>query len=320
MRTRTRHHPATVRTLATVSLLLLFALVFAACGGSEDTAAPPVATTSPSAASAAEHLVGADSVETTHEVVDALGAGFEAQSGAQVATLYAEGVVYDDLTYDLHLEGKAAVLKELRRSMRQANGVRFLAGYAGSGWGVLEHRWDFTDAHDASIQPMTVFEIVDGKIVSEAWWYQDPVDLPDGTPPEPKPLSSAPGSQDTAASAETAALHYAAALQAKDADQMAALSAVDIAFMDTSAGTVAGSPDQVRTYYARVFEAPADPAFTDLRYVSGPGWATVIWSTGASEPTFGDGVTMLEIRDGKIARETLYYTSADVPFVAPATQ
>ena len=311
--------PSESQMRARVTLLLAFlvaiaALAAAACGGSDDTVvSSPRATASPSVA-APERLVGTDSVAVTKEVIDAFGAGLEALSGARVAPLYADEVVYDDFTYGLHLEGKKAVLKELRRSLGQATGVRVLAGYAGRGWGVLEHRWDFTEVHGVSIQPLTVCEISDGKIAYEAWWYQDPVDLPDGTPPEPKPLTAPPGPQDTAAAAEAVALEYAAALQAKDAEEVAALSAADIAFMDTSTGTVAGSPAEVQAHYAQLFKAPTDLAFTDLRSVSGPGWATVIWSTGRSQPTFGDGVTMLEIRDDKIARETLYYTGGGVPF------
>jgi len=49
---------------------------------------------------------------------------------------------------------------------------------------------------------------------------------------------------------------------------------------------------------------------------AGRGWAAVIWTAATKPLTVSTpiGVTMLEIRDGKIARETLYYTSTNVPF------
>jgi hypothetical protein len=110
------------------------------------------------------------------------------------------------------------------------------------------------------------------------------------------------------------ALEYAAALQAKDAAAVAALSAPKIAFMDTAASAVGSSPGQVQAHYARIFMEPADLAFTGLRYACGPGWATLIWvADSPSSATSGPGVTMLEIREGKICRETLYYTNTSVP-------
>jgi ketosteroid isomerase-like protein len=309
-------HAAVAGLLALVGVTASLAL--AACGGASISSSTPSTVASgvaasPSVAATPERLVGGDSVAATKNVMDGLAAGLVTQSGAQVAPLYADAVVYDDYTYGLHLEGKTDVLKELQRSLRQTGGVRVLADYAESGWGVLEHRWDFTKAHGVSIQPITICEISDGRIVHEEWWYQDPVGLPSGTPLEPKPLTTAPGPQDTAAVAQAVALEYAAALQARDAARVAALSATSIAFMDTASSTTGGSPGEVRAHYASMFAAPADLAFTNLRYVFGPGWAAVIW-TASGGGVDGEGATMLEIRDGKITRETLYYSSNKMPF------
>jgi ketosteroid isomerase-like protein len=301
-------------------VVVVAAFALAACGGSSTTAstsssAPPTATATQSASASPVHLVGSDSVEATQKVVDGFGAGVAALSGARFVPLYADDVVYNDYVFGLHLEGKAAVLKELRRSLREADGARVLAGYADRGWGVLEHRWDFHTAYEAWLQPITVLEIRDGKIVNEAWYYQDPFKLPAGKPLEPKPLTSAPGSADTAAEAEAVALKYAAALQAKDAAAVASLSAPKIAFMDTASSAVGSSQGQVQAHYAKIFKKPADLAFTDLRYAIGPGWATVIWvADWPSWATSAPGVTMLEIRDGKIGRETLYYNGTSMPF------
>jgi len=64
-----------------------------------------------------------------------------------------------------------------------------------------------------------------------------------------------------------------------------------------------------------ILNTPADPAFTSLQYALGCGWATVV-QTGESRSYDArcQGATTLEIRYGRIARETLYYTSTDVPF------
>ena len=300
-----------------LTLVVVSAFALVACGGSSTTAstsssASPTATATQSASATPVHLVGSDTVDATQKVVDAFGAGVATLTGARFVPLYADDVVYDDFAFGAHGEGKAVVLEELRRSLRDADGARVLASYVDRGWGVLEHRWDF---HTVWIQPITVLEIRDGKIVTESWYYQAPSDPPAGKPLEPKPLASAPGPADTAAVAEAVALKYAAALQAKDAAAVAALSAPKIAFMDTAASAVGSSRGQVQAHYARIFKKPTDLAFTNLRYAFGPGWATLIWLADSPSwaPASAAGVTMLEIREGKIGRETLYYTNTSVP-------
>jgi len=264
-------------------------------------------------AAAPVHLQGNDSVEATQEVIDAFAVGVTAQEYRLVRPLYSKDVVYDDFAFDIHEGFGPYVMWKLRRDLRGVDGIRVLAARADRGWGVIEQRWDF-DGGAIWVQAMTLFEI-SGGIVYEAWYYQDPLALPSGGPPEPTPLTSPPGVADTAAAAEAVALRYAAALQTKDAGSMAALSAPRITFMDTATGSLAGSPGQVQATYAGIFRRPADLAFEDLRYVCGPGWAAVIWTASAeSSGSSGEGATMLEIRDGKIARETLYYTRANVPF------
>jgi len=104
-----------------------------------------------------------------------------------------------------------------------------------------------------------------------------------------------------------------AALQAKDAAAILVLGAPSSEFRDT-AGFDA-PPASELDHYANIFKKPADLAFTNLGYAFGRGWAAVIW-TAFSAGSGGDGVTMLEIRNGKICRETLYYNGANVPFTS----
>ncbi len=125
-------------------------LALAACGGSSTTATSASPTTTTSVAATPVHLVGSDSVEATQKVVDAFGAGVAALSGARFVPLYADDVVYNDFAFGMRAEGKADVLKELRRSLRDADGARVLTGYADRGWGVLEHRWHF---HGRAVAP-----------------------------------------------------------------------------------------------------------------------------------------------------------------------
>ena len=100
------------------------------------------------------------------------------------------------------------------------------------------------------------------------------------------------------------ALEYAAALQNKDAAAVAALSAPTIAFADTASGTMGSSPGDVQRRYAKIFDA-GRPGFRDLRYAVGRGWAAVIWPPAASRTGRPAAApTMLEIRNGKVRRET----------------
>ncbi len=230
--------------------------------------------------------MGSDSVEATQKVVDAFGAGAAALSGARFVPLYADDVVYNDFVFGHAREGKAASSRSCGGASARPTGHASLPATPIAA-GACSSTGGTSTRYEAWIQPITVLEIRDGKIVTESWYYQDPFKPPAGKPLEPKPLTSVPGPADTAAAAEAVALKYAAALQAKDAAAVAALSAPKIAFMDTAASAVGSSRGQVQAHYARIFKKPADLAFTDLRYAFGPGWATLIWV--ADSPSVGGG-------------------------------
>jgi hypothetical protein len=295
-------------TLALASLAVVATLTLAACGRSSTRVATSPSAT-PVAAATPAALVGSDSVAVTKKVVDGYTTAWVAWRTDRFGPLYAADVAYVDFPYNVHEKGKAVVLKALRRSLAMTTGARVYAGYAGVGWGVTELRWDYRDeSTNGSMQVLVVLESRGGKIGYEAWYYEA---SEKGRPLAPAPLKSAPGPQDSPAAAEGVALEYAAALQAQDAAAMAALSAPTIAFTDTASHTVGHDPGQVQAHYAGIFKPPSGVSlnFTQLRYAFGAGWAAVIWNAG------GDGVTMLEIRDGKIARETLYYSRDNVLFV-----
>ena len=302
--------PSAGLAIAALALLLASAT---ACGGSAATPTNGGSTpqASPSVAAAPQRLVGSDSVAVTQKAVNAYSAAWDAQSAARLGALYARDVVFDCFATGVHVDGRAALLKMLGGVCAMTTGTRTLAGHAGRGWAVLELRQDFAEG---SIQLLQLVETRGGKLVRHANYYQ-PLEGQVGSLRVATPLRSAPGPADTPAASKAVALTYAAALQNKDAAAVAALSAPTIAFTDTASGTAGGSPGDVQGHYAKIFETPADLAFAHPRYVAGRGWAAVVWA--ASSHSFGasgSGVTMLEIRDGKIARETLYYNSANVPF------
>jgi hypothetical protein len=299
-----------------VTLLLIAlgvgALAVAACGGSGQTAASsPSATATPSVAASPERLVGSDSVAVTRKTVDAYTADFNARS-APTAALLAPDVVFHCFATGVHVEGRTALLELLKQVSAVTTGACALAGQAGRSWAVLELRQDFADG---SIQLLQLIETRDGKIARLQNYYQ-PLDSQVSPLRIAGPLESPPGPADTPAAAQAVALRYAAALQAKDADAIVALVAPDNDFRDT-AGDSSSSAGELQ-HYAGIFKAPSDLSFTDVRYVFGRGWAAVRW-TASSAGSGGGGVTMLEIRDGKICRETLYYDSSNVPFSTTGT-
>jgi ketosteroid isomerase-like protein len=308
--------------LAVAALTLLMTAVLAACGGSSSGAssattgggisASPLAT--PPAA-APERFMGSDSVAVTQKMVDDARAALHAPTAAKLAAWYTHDSIIDDVGIKMRFRGRADALKAFRQNMREYSGATWTAGYAGRGSTVIEERWDFTKTYGGTIQFFAVAKTHGGKVVHEYDSYQYIDNLPNGTPLEPKPLKSAPGPADTPEAAEAVALKYAAALQAKDAAVLAALSGPTIDFTDTASSDIGGSPDQVQTRYTKIFSAPTDLAFTHVKYAFGAGWAAVLWTASSKAPDIsGGGATVLEIRDGKIARQTLYYNSSNMPF------
>lgn len=278
-------------------------------------AAALAAGSAPALAAEPVHLQGGDSVEATQQVLDGFATGLTALKYQLLDPLYAKDLVYEDFTFLVHADWRPYIMWNLRRSLQQTDSVRVLATHADRGWGVVEHTWDMSTVNALWLQPLTLLGVRDGHIVYEGWYFANPFAFSDGRPPQPTPLATAPGPGDTAAAAEAVALRYAAALQAKDAGTMAALSAPKIAFLDTASGSVAGNPGQVQAACVAMFREPTDLAFENLRYVCGPGWAAVFWTARPELfPLSGEGATMLEIRDGRIARETLYYAPENMPF------
>jgi ketosteroid isomerase-like protein len=303
--------PRRCRCYAYVTLALLaFAGVVAlvACGGSSTAASmPPSAAATPQVAATPERLVDSDSVAVTQKAVDAHSAAWDAQSVAQLGRVYDRRVVFDCHATGAHVDGREALLELMGGVFSMTTSTRALAGHAGRGWGVLELRQDVAGG---SMQILQRIQTRGGKIVRLANYYQ-PIESQLSPLRAANPLGSEPGPADTPVAAEAVALKYAAALQAKDADAILVLGAPSNDFRDTAG--LNSPPASELNQYTDIFRSAVDLAFNHIRYAFGRGWAVVVW-TADSAGSGGDGVTMLEIRDGKIARETLYYNSEKMPF------
>jgi len=128
-------------------------------------------------------------------------------------------------------------------------------------------------------------------------------------------LRAPPGPGDTSDVARRVALGYAGALKNKDAVGLAGASTADVLFLDIGYGDH-GRRQALLRRYERMFAFPADLAFTTVRAFCGPGWAVVRWTAASDRLGYGGvtGLTVLEIRGGKVARETLYCAKDKMPF------
>jgi SnoaL-like domain len=190
--------------------------------------------------------------------------------------------------------------------------------FAGSDGAILEERgdWGFGAGYVVNL-----FRIHDGKITT---WYVYLSDMLSDRVPKLAPalLKTPPGPSDTETVSRRSARAYMTALQALAPARLAALYAHDVVYQDTSrdiryAGSAAAVAEHAKMFALRGVRFQANGV------LDGPGWAAVMWrrtdreggkppvgypaelAKWAIRPTI-HGVSILEIRDGKIARETIY--------------
>jgi hypothetical protein len=149
----------------------------------------------------------------------------------------------------------------------------------------------------------------------EFFWVGGPSRRAGEGSPHPVRLRTPLGPADTSAAARGVALAYAAGLRAKDAGRLAGMSAQDVAFLDVGYGNHGRRAALLRRY-ERMFAFPADLHFSRTRAFWGPGWAVVRWTVASQSLGYegATGLTVLEIRDGKVARQTLYCEKDRMPF------
>lgn len=234
-----------------------------------------------------------------------------------LSDLYSRGVVIDSRPYSQQAT-EEALIKNSEMTDYFVSG-KTVAPLIGNGTVLWEASPDSCFSFEGRYSPEAVAEVVTvrgEKVVREDfWWVTGPSLMTGEASPHPARLRTPLGPADTAAAARRMAAAYAAALKAKDAARLVGLSAADVAFLDLEYGDHGRRPALLRRY-ERMFRFPADLAFTDVRTFSGPGWAVVRWAVASKSLGYdrAAGLTVIEIRNGKIARETLYCAKDRMPF------
>jgi hypothetical protein len=168
---------------------------------------------------------------------------------------------------------------------------------------------------------MEVLSVHDGKIAIDYVYFSDW--LSDRIPRlAPALLKTAPTASDTRAASRRVARDYMSALSALSPAGLASLYGHQVVYQDTSRDIRYAGPDAVLAAHAKMFDLKG-VRFTADGGMEGAGWAVVMWrrtdreggsppdgypeefATWAVRPTIC-GASLLEIRDGKIKRETIY--------------
>lgn len=103
----------------------------------------------------------------------------------------------------------------------------------------------------------------------------------------------------------------AAALESLDADKLVAHYADDFVFEDTPDSLRITSEERLTAYYRNLFALPG-VAFEVTSVFHCEGWAGLEWIWSGTKPGRDGGyrikgASIIEIRGGKIARESIYY-------------
>jgi ketosteroid isomerase-like protein len=312
-----RRFAAGTWTIALVVLLLLCAsAVVTACGGSSTTASssPSATITSPSASPsivpAAEPVSkwdapGSASLAQTKAVGKKHAAALTAETIPK-AGLYAKHATFDYwASGEIHEQGAAAiesVYKGAASTLDWAKTRLMVAPGVVVGEGMLT-------AHDGGTVsfPSMSLLAVDGDKVAHEEVFLDP------GPDTKKAVTfagSAPGPKDTAKAASQAATAVGDAFAAGDQTALRELLAPGVRFYDTELRHGVRGVDAVLAWQSQT----PTVELTNQAPIAGPGWAVVRWtvrqtlSTGVQVAM--PGATVMEVRDGKVVRMTLYYDNA----------
>ena len=264
----------------------------------------------------------AESLETygvwrTREAFTAYAAATRAYDLSTLRTLYADGVEIDGKRYAATDTEEALIRNgELADYFVSGETVSTFVGRGAALW----EAWPGDEvAVGGWYSPEAVAEVVtvrgDRILRQEFFWITGPNLKAGEKSPHPARLLTPLGPGDTSAAARRVALAYVAGLKTKDAGRQAHLSTPDVAFLDVGYGDHGRRADLLRRY-ERMFSFPTDLAFTGVRTFWGPGWAVLRWAAASDSLGYegAAGLTVLEIRSGKIARQTLYCAKDGMPF------
>jgi hypothetical protein len=308
-----RRSAAGTSTMALVVLLLLCAsAAVTACGGSSTTASnsPSATITSPSASPsivpAAEPVSKwdapgsaslAQTQTTTRRYAAALGAEKIPKAG-----LYTAASTWDYWPTDAHVRGAKEIEGIYRDAGANIDWPKRSHRLAAPGVAVYE---GLAKLYGTSTTPSLVLLAVDGNRVTHEEIFLNEGDV--------QPVTygvSAPGPKDTAKVAAKVGAAVGEAFATGDRAALQALVAPDVLFRDTTL------PHGVRGWDALLAWWDQVPALTleNKKQISGPGWAVGRWtirqvfSTGVELAM--PGASVMEVRNGKVVRMTLYYNSS----------
>jgi hypothetical protein len=318
MGTRESTFPRVAYCAAALLLLLIAALALVACGssGSAPTAAPstPTPTASPSPVA---------TPTTTAEVTAAYFAALshvdnDIYAFRRLVGLYAEDAGFEDRSMGTVAVGRKAIADNID--------AFFLAGplkaapfsrLVGSEWAVIE---EVDSAGGGQVYAVNVLQVRGGKIMKAYVYYNDTGS--DDLKFRPAPLTTSPAASDTEAAGQAMAADYMSALRALEPARLSPLYAGDVVYQDIARDHLYVGPRAAIAAHARMY-ALRGISFQKVGAAAGPGWAAVMWkrtdreggkplvdiparyTRWAKRPTI-HGVTILEVRDGKIGRETIY--------------
>jgi hypothetical protein len=308
-----RRSAAGTSTMALVVLLLLCAsAAVTACGGTSTTASnsPSATITSPSASPsivpAAEPVSKwdapgsaslAQTQTTTRRYAAALGAEKIPKAG-----LYTAASTWDYWPTDAHVRGAKEIEGIYRDAGANIDWPKRSHRLAAPGVAVYE---GLAKLYGTSTTPSLVLLAVDGNRVTHEEIFLNEGDV--------QPVTygvSAPGPKDTAKVAAKVGAAVGEAFATGDRAALQALVAPDVLFRDTTL------PHGVRGWDALLAWWDQVPALTleNKKQISGPGWAVGRWtirqvfSTGVELAM--PGASVMEVRNGKVVRMTLYYNSS----------
>lgn len=303
-----------------LALLLGAVAGLAACGGSDEQAASPSASPISLTTSTPEPYVssweaGTDGLAATRAVAARYLAALESETvSARADTLYAEDATLDNLI--------DATVTSDRDAIRTAwegweDGLQWMRGdtmYVAPG--VAVHVAAVTDDRKSPtmvLPNISMIAVSGGKIAHEEI-LGDPresIDITRGW----QALTADPGPKDTAAAARRAADFVAKVCsQTGDFASLQKVYARDIVFLDASRARPLHGVDAAIAWHEATTRIEGADMLTFDPPITGPGWAVLRWTVSGTTADGGNvslpGVTVMELRGGKIARSMFFYDSS----------
>lgn len=108
------------------------------------------------------------------------------------------------------------------------------------------------------------------------------------------------------------ALHDAKeALEGLDTEKIVAAYHDNFVFEDAASAHRIADKEALRAYFRRLFTLPK-VAFSEVTVYEAEAFAAIEWTWSGAKPSSGEayrvrGASVMELRDGRIARETIYY-------------